>query len=71
VPPGTPKDRLQILQKAFMDSVGNAEFLSDAKKANLEIEPIDGPTIASTIAGLYKIDSATIAKLKETLAAKR
>jgi tripartite-type tricarboxylate transporter receptor subunit TctC len=71
VPPATPKDRLQILQKAFMDSIGSAELLSDAKKSNLEIEPIDGPTIAKTISGLYELDSPTIAKLKEILVVKK
>lgn len=71
VPPGTPKDRLQILQKAFMDSVRDAELQLDAKKSNLEIEPIDGPTIANTIAGLYEIDSATLGKLKEILVVKK
>ena len=45
--------------------------LLDAKKSKLEIEPIDGPTIANTIANLYELDSATIAKLKEVLVAKK
>jgi tripartite-type tricarboxylate transporter receptor subunit TctC len=71
VPPATPKDRLQILQTAFMDSIGDAELVADAKKSNLEIEPVDGPGIASTIAGLYELDSATIAKLKEILVVKK
>jgi tripartite-type tricarboxylate transporter receptor subunit TctC len=71
VPPSTPKDRLQILQKAFMSSIGNAELLSDAKKSNLEIEPIDGPTIANSIESLYELDSATIAKLKEILVVRK
>lgn len=71
LPPATPKDRVQILQKAFMDSVTDSELLLDAKKSKLEIEPIDGPTIANTIANLYELDSATIAKLKEVLVAKK
>jgi tripartite-type tricarboxylate transporter receptor subunit TctC len=71
VSPATPKDRVQILQRAFMATVRDAELQLDAKKSNLEIEPIDGPTIANTIAGLYEIDSATIGKLKEILMVKR
>jgi tripartite-type tricarboxylate transporter receptor subunit TctC len=71
VPPATPKDRLQILQKAFIDSLKDAELQSDAKKSNLEIEPIDGPAIEKTIAGLYEIDAVTIAKLKEVLMTKK
>lgn len=71
LPPGMPKDRLQILQKAFMDSVRDAELLLDAKRSKLEIEPIDGPAMANTIASLYELDSATIAKLKEILVANK
>jgi tripartite-type tricarboxylate transporter receptor subunit TctC len=71
VPPATPKERLQILQKAFMDSVRDPELQSDAKKSNLEIEPVDGPAMANAIAGLYETDSATVGKLKEILTVKK
>jgi hypothetical protein len=54
-----------------MSSIGKAELLSDAKKSNLEIEPIDGPTIANSIESLYELDSATIAKLKEILVVRK
>ena len=67
VPPATPADRLQILQKGFVDTVEDAELLADAKKSKQEIEPLDGPTIANTIAGLYEFDSATLARLREVL----
>ena len=71
MPPGTPQDQLQILQKAFMDVLKDPELLAEAKKADLEIDPIDGPTLAKTFAGLYDLDSGTIAKLKELLVPKR
>jgi tripartite-type tricarboxylate transporter receptor subunit TctC len=70
-PPGTPQDRLQILQKAFMDTLKDPELLAEAKKGDLEIDPIDGPTLAKTFASLYEIDSATTAKLKEVLVPKK
>src|SRR6266571_6866006 len=33
LPPGTPKDRVQILRKAFIDTTKDPEFLADASKA--------------------------------------
>lgn len=36
VPPGTPKDRLQILRKAFADTMKDPEFLADAKKSKFD-----------------------------------
>ena len=71
VPPGTPPDRLQILQKAFMDVLKDSELLAEAKKGDLEIDPIDGPTLAKIFAGLYELDSGTTAKLKEILVPKK
>src|SRR5262245_1349743 len=38
VPPGTPKDRVRTLQKSFMDTMKDPDFLAVAKKSNLEID---------------------------------
>ena len=66
-PPGTPKDRLAILQKAFMATMNDPEFLADAKKARLEIAPIDGPSTGKTLAGFYDLDKSMVARLKKIL----
>ena len=54
LPPGLPKDRLQTLQRAFMATMKDADFLTEAKKANLVVSPLDGPTIEQTVAELYR-----------------
>jgi len=36
VPPGTPKDRLEILRKAFADTMKDPEFIAEAKKSKFE-----------------------------------
>ncbi|HEX7231401.1 MAG TPA: tripartite tricarboxylate transporter substrate-binding protein [Candidatus Binatia bacterium] len=69
--PGTPPDRLQVLQQAFVKTLGDAELISEAKKADLEIAPIDGPTTAKTFNGLYELPPALIGRLKELLIPKR
>jgi tripartite-type tricarboxylate transporter receptor subunit TctC len=71
LPPGVPTDRVALLQKAFIQTLKDPELLSEAKKSDLDIDPIDGPTIAKTFAGLYDIDPATSAKLKAILAPKK
>src|SRR5215510_2387578 len=40
LPPGTPKDRVQILRKAFQETLRDPAFLADAEKQKLEIEPV-------------------------------
>ena len=69
VPPGTPKDRLALLQKAFMDTMQDKEFLEDAKKAKLEIEPMDGLTATKRFAALYNLKPDLKAKIKSIVLA--
>ena len=43
-PPGTPADRVAALRAAFKDMVADPAFLNDAKKINMEIQPL-GPAV--------------------------
>ena len=67
LPPNTPKDRVQLLRKAFMDTMKDPEFLAEARKANLDINPEDGATLESNVKEILKLEPALIAKLKEIL----
>jgi hypothetical protein len=46
-------------------------LLAEAKKSKLDIEVIDGPTIAKKLGQLFELQSAVIAKLKEVLLPKK
>jgi len=67
LPPGTPKDRVQILRQAFTDTLKDPEFLADAKKSNLSVDPVPPDEIEKDIAGLFKLDPALLARLKDIL----
>lgn len=67
LPPGTPKDRVQLLRRAFSDTLKDPEFLAEAKKTNLDIEPVPGEEMEKVVAGLFKLEPGMIAKLKEVL----
>jgi tripartite-type tricarboxylate transporter receptor subunit TctC len=71
VSPGLPRDRLELLQKAFVDTLKDPELLAEAKKSKLDIEVIDGPTITKKLGQLYELPPAVIAKLKEVLLPKK
>jgi tripartite-type tricarboxylate transporter receptor subunit TctC len=45
VPPGTPKERLQLLRKGFADTMKDPEFVAEAKKAKLEITYVSGEEV--------------------------
>jgi len=67
VPPGTPKDRVQILRKGFMDTMKDPAFLAEAQKASLDINPDDGTALEQNVKEILKLDASLVAKLKEIL----
>jgi tripartite-type tricarboxylate transporter receptor subunit TctC len=67
LPPETPKERVQLLRKAFDATLKDGEFLADAKKSKLNVAPVPVEELEKEIAGLFKLDAGTVAKLKEIL----
>jgi tripartite-type tricarboxylate transporter receptor subunit TctC len=67
LPPGTPKDRVRLLRKAFMDTLKDPEFLADTQKAKLDLDPIDGTEIEKQVRELFKLEPTLVAKMKEIL----
>jgi tripartite-type tricarboxylate transporter receptor subunit TctC len=52
-PPGVPRDRIEALRKAFMDTMNDKEFLADAEKAQLEITPVPGDQLEQLVRDLF------------------
>ena len=67
LPPGTPKERVQVLRRALLETVKDPDFLAETGKANLEIAPASGEEIEHNIRELFKTDLKVVAKLKEVL----
>lgn len=70
LPPGTPKDRVSLLRRAFQQTWKDSEFIADAQKAKLDVDPLSGEELEKMVAKLFKLDSHTVAKLKEILGSK-
>jgi hypothetical protein len=67
VPPGTPKERVGILQKAFQETLRDKEFLAEIDKMKLTLDPTTGEELTVAVAGAAKQDQSTLAKLKDIL----
>ena len=52
-PPGIPADRAAALRKAFDAALKDPALIADAKKQNLELDPITGQEITDLMARLY------------------
>jgi hypothetical protein len=70
LPPQVPEQRLRTLQNAFIATLKDPQFLAEAAKAKLEIDPIDGPGIEKMVNGLYEIEPAVVSRVKQILEAK-
>jgi tripartite-type tricarboxylate transporter receptor subunit TctC len=51
--PGVPAERVAALRKAFMDTLNDKQFLADAEKAKLEINPVDGEKVQALVKEIY------------------
>ncbi|HET7681269.1 MAG TPA: tripartite tricarboxylate transporter substrate-binding protein [Xanthobacteraceae bacterium] len=69
-PPGIPQDRVDALRKAFMDTMKDPEFLAEAEKAKLEVNPISGEEVQKIVVEAYKVDPAIAKKTEELLKVK-
>ena len=63
-PPGTPKERIQILRKAFQETLIDKALLAEAEKARMMLDPVSGEELEKLIAELFTLDPAFVAKLK-------
>jgi tripartite-type tricarboxylate transporter receptor subunit TctC len=67
LPPNTPKDRVQLLRRAFHDTLKDKDFLAEAAKSKLDVDPVSGEEVEKIVASLFKLDQATITKMAEIL----
>jgi tripartite-type tricarboxylate transporter receptor subunit TctC len=67
LPPGTPNDRAQILQKALQETVKDPDFIGEADKAKIGLAPVTADDMKKTVDGIFKLDPGILAKLKTIL----
>ena len=66
-PPGTPKERVQVLRRAFQETLNDKALLAEAEKAKLTLDPVAGEELEKMIAELFALDPAFVEKLKAVL----
>jgi tripartite-type tricarboxylate transporter receptor subunit TctC len=67
LPPNTPQERVQMLRKAFMDTLADPDFIAEAKKGNIEINPVNGEDLAKSVQSVLQLEPSLVAKLKDIL----
>lgn len=67
LPPATPQPIVEMYRKAFAATLQDPSFLEDAKKANLDVDPITGDELQREVNLIFSQKSSMINKLKEIL----
>jgi len=67
-PPGIPADRKAALIAAFEKTMKDPEFLAEAQRLNLDINPLDAKTIDRLLAELYATPKAVLEKAAQAVA---
>lgn len=71
VAPETPKDRVEALRTAFMDTWKDPELLAEMKRMSLDVDPTSGEDLQKLLAKVYASPPDIIAKTKEAIKIKR
>jgi tripartite-type tricarboxylate transporter receptor subunit TctC len=70
MPPNVPADRVAAIRHAFDATMKDKEFLAEADKLKLEIDPMSGEELAKTLDEMAKTPAEVVARVREAYAVK-
>src|SRR5215475_9759028 len=66
-PPGLPADRLKMLRDAFNATMKDKDFVADATKQKLDVEPEDGEHLGALIKKIYATPKPVVDRIGELI----
>ena len=66
LPPGTPRIVFRYCAGPSQ-TMKDKDFLAEAVKSKLDVDPVSGEEVEKIVSGLFKLDSATVARMSEVL----
>ena len=70
MPPGVPRDRVRAVEAAFLKTLKDPEFVAEAEKTRMTLNPIPGGTLHNMIVEGFSMPASLKEKLKPILAPK-
>jgi hypothetical protein len=58
---------MMILRNAFVQTMKDPEFIAEATKAKLDINPLDGAELERNVRAVFDLDKTLVPKAKEIL----
>jgi tripartite-type tricarboxylate transporter receptor subunit TctC len=66
-PPSLPAARLRLLRDAFNATMKDSEFIADATRRKLDLEPVDGERLTALINAIYATPKPIIERVTEAI----
>jgi tripartite-type tricarboxylate transporter receptor subunit TctC len=66
-PPGTPKDRVEILKTAFMEALANPALKTEAAQAKMIVGPMSGPDVAKIVVAMSSLSPELKAEVRAAI----
>jgi tripartite-type tricarboxylate transporter receptor subunit TctC len=64
LPPGVPADRVEAYRKAFDATMRDPEFLAEAAKIKLNIDPLPGAEVQKIVEQIYATPPEQVERAK-------
>jgi tripartite-type tricarboxylate transporter receptor subunit TctC len=68
---GVPEDRVTLLREAFLKTLKDEEFLADANKAQLNIDPISGAEVQNVVDRIFGSSQDIVERARKMIAPDR
>jgi tripartite-type tricarboxylate transporter receptor subunit TctC len=67
--PGVPTDRVEILRKAFDDTMQDPDFLNEAKSMHVDVNPLSGVELQKVVTDIVATPKAAVDRLTSIIGA--
>jgi tripartite-type tricarboxylate transporter receptor subunit TctC len=64
LPPNVPADRVNAIRRAFDATMKDPEYLAEASKLKIEVDPLSGEQVAEVVARIYRTPADTVNRVK-------
>lgn len=66
-PPGVPADRLNVLRRAFQQTMQDPEFIKDADKIGIDVNPKSGAEVTDIVRSVYQASPQVVDEVRKLL----
>lgn len=65
--PGVPKERVEAIRAAYLQSLKDPEFIEAIQRQGLDLDPIGAPELAEVVRGIYAMPQAAVEGARDLL----